>query len=124
MLHIHPFWINPQFVWVSDCCCRFSVNQKSVLPEMSAFILPFNSFDSELFSTFMFYGPVRTFLSSLTFISLYELCGRYTLYFLILLDILLFVLICHLFNVFPAKQNKIHNLNINAQSTSLCHRQN
>ena len=20
MLHIRPFWINPQFVWVSGCC--------------------------------------------------------------------------------------------------------
>ena len=66
------------------CCCRFSVNQKSVLPEMSAFFLPFNLFDSELYSTFMFYGSVTTFLSSLTFISLYTLCGRYTFeYFLI-----------------------------------------
>ena len=26
MLHIHPFWINPQFVWVSDCCYAYCNN--------------------------------------------------------------------------------------------------
>ena len=100
------------------CCCRFSVNQKSVFLEMSAFFLPFNFFDSELYLTLMFYGSVTTFLSSWTFTSLYELCGRYTSWY---------SLVCALLSsifVFPPKQHKIHNLNINAQRTSLCHRQN
>ena len=26
MLHIRPFWINPHFVWVSDCCYGYCNN--------------------------------------------------------------------------------------------------